>query len=62
MTKDKTDEKFLERIKEIAPEVLEADVNFDEKIIRALPSKRTKDKPLVSTRKPRRAKSKQKSK
>jgi hypothetical protein len=41
MTKTKTDEEFLERIKEMAPEVLEAEVDFDERIIRALPPKKT---------------------
>jgi len=59
MTKDKTDEKFLERIKEIAPEVLEAEVDFDEKIIRALPSRRTqKEKLKVLLRPPKKRKGK----
>ena len=60
MKSAKTDEQFLERIKDIAPEVLEAEVDFDEKIIRALPSKQSRGKPVVTIKKPSRTKPKKK--
>lgn len=60
MKKSQTDKEFLERVKQIAPEVLDAEVDFDEKIIRALPSKRERNKSVIVTTKPNRIKSKKK--
>ena len=36
MGKAKTDKEFLERLRKEAPEVLEAEVDFDEHVMRAL--------------------------
>lgn len=44
MGETRTDEEFLARLRQSAPELLEAEIDFDAHVIRMLPLKRTQKK------------------